>query len=242
MSTGLGFFNNRELSIQELKQYNEIGLNQLSALKEQLRQKTVEQEHQECETYLKWAKKHPHIRNVSTKIHSAPWFPKDYTFEIIDFSPKGFRGDDYVYSKNKDVWYEQLTIFLFDRFFFCFFVTFSFAFPIFKFYISIRQKVPRGLAMFRWTQLSTGKIQVRCVFFSLSCFFLVFFVLILILLVYFHKSCWGIVSNRKFTGHEDESNSDAKLYCLSGPSAHTTIITLKENGSVLHVRNIFFIF
>lgn len=49
-------------------------------------------------------------------------------------------------------------------------------------------------------------------------------------------SKWLVRANRKFTGHEDDGEGDAKLYCID--SAHKPIaalITLKANGSVMHL-------
>jgi hypothetical protein len=50
---------------------------------------------------------------------------------------------------------------------------------------------------------------------------------------------WAVRSNRKFTGHEDEGVSmDSKLYTVTAGSdaaPDRAVITLKENGSVIHV-------
>jgi hypothetical protein len=51
-------------------------------------------------------------------------------------------------------------------------------------------------------------------------------------------SRWLVRANRKFTGHEDMESSDAGLYCV--PSKHpaiAAIVTLKANGSVLHLSS-----
>jgi hypothetical protein len=56
-------------------------------------------------------------------------------------------------------------------------------------------------------------------------------------------SRWLIRANRKFTGHEDEDSHDSKLYCIpynNNEKPIGAVVTLKENGSVLHLsaRNI----
>jgi len=47
---------------------------------------------------------------------------------------------------------------------------------------------------------------------------------------------WAVRANRKFTGHEDESNADAHLYCIrGGPPVNRCVVSHKCNGSVLHL-------
>ena len=46
---------------------------------------------------------------------------------------------------------------------------------------------------------------------------------------------WAVRANRKFTGHEDDSSCDSALYTIEGPPAEYAVITLKENGQVVHL-------
>lgn len=53
-----------------------------------------------------------------------------------------------------------------------------------------------------------------------------------------HFYMWAVLATRKFTGHEDDSNVDSKLYTVqteAGAQSSHTIVTLKENGNVLHL-------
>lgn len=79
---------------------------------------------------------------------------------------------------------------------------------IYEKYHDVWEKLPRGCAMVQIKHKTSGETLLF----------------------------WGARANRKFTGHEDEGATDSALYTVdTGSSAEHALVTLKENGQVLHL-------